>query len=616
MCGISGIISMNESKTIYDEIKKMNDSIIHRGPDGCGYHFGSNFALAHRRLSIIDLSESGHQPMNFDDKYTIVFNGEIYNYKELKSQLTQYTFTSHTDTEVILASYDKWGMECVHHFNGMWSFAIYDKSKNIIFCSRDRFGIKPFYYTATDNYFAFGSEIKQFTTLEGWKSIGNKSRILDFLMFEMFDHTDETLFKDVYQLRGGQNLIYKLENHKYTVQEYYSLSEKKSNLFNFEKSSSEFYNIFNDSIHMHLNSDVKVGSCLSGGLDSSSIVCVANKLLRKNNTDFKQETVSSCFHNSKYDEQEYIDEVVKYTQVKSNKIFPRFDELFDLLDKITWHQDEPFGSTSIFAQWSVFQKAKDEGIIVMLDGQGADEQLAGYPNFYGVYMSELIRKWKFARLHEELSRQKNKINIIKSSIKYLIPNSIKAFIKTKFRADVFEWINIDHNYYKEYLNNLYGDKIKTLQDYSLNQIKYSSLPKLLHYEDRNSMAHSIEARVPFLDHKLVEFVYNLPSCYKINEGVTKYILRNAMKDILPHKVNDRRDKMGFVTPEEIWIKENKDIFKKEIENTCDLLKGILYKDKLLNWYDKLIDSNDKIDFTVWRLVSLGRWIKIFNVTID
>lgn len=623
MCGISGIINKNNKGVDKNIIKTMNDLIAHRGPNGEGFYFENNFAFGHRRLSVLDLSNKGNQPMKFNDKYVITYNGEIYNYLDIKTELIKlgYKFKSNSDTEVILAAYDRWKFDCVEHFVGMWAFSIYDVEKKIIFSSRDRFGIKPFYYYETKDNFYFASEIKQFTVLNGWKACANRNRVMDFLMFEMFDHTDETLFENVLQLRAGNNLIYDLQKHTYKISEYYCLEDKvKDNQDELNIISHEFYEIFKSSIKLHLQSDVKVGSCLSGGLDSSSIVCMIDKIIKENGQECIQETVSSCFKNKKYDEQQYIDEVANFTGITSYKVFPEFDDLFKIVDEITWHQDEPFGSTSIFAQWNVFKTAKEKGITVMLDGQGADEQLAGYGGFYDIYLSELIKKCKWIKFYKEAISLKNLYGysfykIFRSTIKYIIPNWLKSIIKTKTNFGVFGWVNIDKDYYGKYLNSLYGTKINSLKQYSINQLLYSSLPKLLHYEDRDSMAHSIESRVPFLDHRLVEFVISIPSEYKIKKGITKYIMRNSMTNVIPEKIGNRVDKMGFVTPEQVWIRENSDLFRKEIEDACDCIGDIIKKEKVLEWYDKLIESNDRIDFTIWRLVSLGRWIRVFKVKI-
>lgn len=296
MCGIAGIISRNKNDLYY--IEKMCETVVHRGPDGFGYYYDDNFAFGHRKLAIIDLSDHGKQPMEYFDKYVITYNGEIYNYIELRDELKDkgYTFRSDCDTEVIMGAYDCWGEACLDKFNGMWAFAIYNKENGTIFCARDRFGIKPFYYTLLNDKFIFASEIKEFTVFNDWKSAANKKRLLDFLVQSVFDHTNETFFEGVYQLRGGEKLIYDLKTYTYTISRWYSLEWKRTkNNLSFDEAVEKFREIFTDSVRLRLRSDVKVGSCLSGGLDSSSIVCVANRILRERSDEIKQETVSSCF---------------------------------------------------------------------------------------------------------------------------------------------------------------------------------------------------------------------------------------------------------------------------------------------------------------------------------
>ena len=404
MCGISGIIDQTKQPVAPDKIKRMNDLIAHRGPDDEGFFFGKNFALGHRRLAIIDLSKDGHQPMTYRDKFTITYNGEIYNYLELRADLEKegYRFQSKTDTEVILAAYAKWGKECVEHFNGMWAFAIHDRANNIIFCSRDRFAIKPFYYTTIRNRFCFGSEIKQFTAVPGWRPVMNSLRIFDFLNHAMLDHTEETMFSGVHQLRGGHNLIYNLSSHSYTTRRWYALESQISQLaIGEEEASDRFLDLFTDSVRLRLRSDVKVGSCLSGGLDSSAIVCIMNELLKADEKIGSQETVSSCYDISAVDEKKFIEAVTWQTQVKSHYVFPRFEDLFSSLKKLLWHQDEPFSTTSIFAQWHVFAEAKRNGLTVMLDGQGADEYLVGYHRFFECYFKQLWKNLQYLRLLAE-----------------------------------------------------------------------------------------------------------------------------------------------------------------------------------------------------------------------
>jgi asparagine synthase (glutamine-hydrolysing) len=613
MCGISGIISTSNKPIDSHAIRRMNDLIAHRGPDDEGFFFGKNFALGHRRLSIIDLSKDGHQPMTYLGKYTITYNGEVYNYLELKHELEKcgYQFYSKTDTEVILAAYDKWGANCVEHFNGMWAFAIYDLEKNIIFCSRDRFGIKPFYYAKIGKNFCLASEIKQFTTIGGWQAVMNEARVWEFLAFGIFDHTEETLFKDVYQLKGGHNLTYNLLDHSCKIQKWYDLKDKvRSNNISFDEAKARFLKLFTDSIRLRLRSDVKVGSCLSGGLDSSSIVTLMNHLLKEQGSPDIQETVSSCFDIKQFDEQEYIDEITDHTRVVSHKIFPQFDDLFTNIDKILWHQDEPFGSTSIFAQWNVFQEAQRHQLTVMLDGQGADEELAGYHNFYGSYFSYLIKTYKFKKLFHEINHFRR---LHKYSLPFILQKIIKNFVPETLFAKVYRKSIPDFIYQKSYPANYTPPRCTSINELSISQLTKTNLPMLLHYEDRNSMASSIESRVPFLDYHLVEFAVGLPEDFKIKNGVTKSILRQSFSHILPQKILNRYDKMGFVTPEIVWLKEKRQFFRKEFLEAAEKLYAFIDIDKAQAFFDSQSFEDSQMCSFIWRVICLGRWMTVFNL---
>ncbi|MCI1477718.1 MAG: asparagine synthase (glutamine-hydrolyzing) [Clostridium beijerinckii] len=616
MCGISGFINKNTAKIDMKKIiKNMTDTIEHRGPDGEGYYVNDNIALGHRRLAIIDLNEKANQPLKTDN-YILVFNGEIYNYIELKKELREYNYLTSSDSEVILAAYDKWGKACVDHFRGMWSFILYDIKENIIFCSRDRFGIKPFYYYDSEEFIAFASEIKQFTTLPEWKANGNRDRIQDFLVFGVLDHTEETMFRNVNQLLPGHNLVYNLSNNKFKIYEYYNLRNNLKEHNSEEDDFKIFKQLMESSVKEHMTADVPIGSCLSGGLDSSTIVVLMDKILNKNNDSRKIDTISSCFHNKIYDEQEYIDEVNFKVNANEHKVFPKAEELFENMEKIIWHQDEPFGSTSIFAQWNVFRAANDNNIKVMLDGQGADEQLAGYNSFYMALFNELFFKMNFIKLDEEIEavianyNYFTKEQIFDRSFKMQLC-SLKDILKKRidnpkrFSKPIFD---VYYDYYKG-LN----DSMKNIREFSFHQLYHSSLPQLLHYEDRNSMTFSIESRVPFLDHRIVEFVLSCNSEKKINNGITKYILRESMKDELPEKIKNRRDKMGFVTPEVEWMKEHKEKFKEQFEIGCIKLGNLIDKDLALIWFDEVMNSKTNFDFTIWRIVCLGKWMEIFNV---
>jgi asparagine synthase (glutamine-hydrolysing) len=622
MCGISGIINKNTRTVLESDLKKITGIINHRGPDDEGFYIHENVGFGHRRLSILDLSSDGHQPMHFQNKYVITYNGEI------KEELVKqgYQFRSKTDTEVILAAYNHWGTDCTHHFNGMWAFAIHDKEKNIVFCSRDRFGVKPFYYASIGDCFAFGSEIKQFTTLPKWNAQLNFPRALDFLMYGIFNHTEETLFDGVLQLKGGHNLVYHLQTNVYQTKQWYDITSKiKTYKGNFEEAKSQFLHLFQDAVKLRLRSDVKVGSCLSGGLDSSAIVTIVNKILRETGKHDIQETVSACFDIKKYDEQEYIDEVVDQTHVKAHKVFPKYEQLFDTLDKITWHQDSPIGSSSIFAQYHVFDTTAKQGIKVMLDGQGADETLAGYDGFYYSYYYSLLHQLKLGTLMNEVISVKRYSRFSMPSFIYktftsFLPDPIHKLLKQKlntFRDTGIKYkpFSVGNGKQDMIINQVLD--FSTLQKLSLNQVYEHSLPMLLHNADRMSMAHSIESRLPFLDYRLVEYILSLQDCYKINRGKTKYILREALKHILPHKIVTRFDKMGFVTPEAYWMKNHNQEFYARLEESSTVLSSLVEKEKILANFKKETEAGSlSMGSFYWRVISMAAWVKLFKIRLN
>ena len=453
MCGVSGFFSITPETA--NVVGQMTDLIRHRGPDDegfvlfqslsampriCGgqdtpsdaYQAGTAYApkeklntlsdypvalaLGHRRLSIVDLSPMGHQPMSSaDGRYWIVYNGEVYNHVELRAELEAcgYQFVSHSDTEVIIAAYREWGKEAVTRFNGMFGFLIYDREQCSLFVARDRFGVKPLYYQVTESGIAFASEIKQFTVLPHWQAQMNGQRVYDFLNWGITDHTDETLFAGVFQLRGGQALELDLQaitdgrqhyvaGGKLPVFSWYQLKPQPF-VGTMSDASEQFRDKLVDAVRLRLRADVPVGSCLSGGLDSSSIVCIANQLLREQDAHSLQKTFSACADVAKFDERKWIDIVVNATDVDAHYVYPALSGLFDEAPAITWHQDEPFGSTSIYAQWSVFRLAAEQKVKVMLDGQGADEQLAGYHGFFGPHLATLFKSLRWTTLLQEAS---------------------------------------------------------------------------------------------------------------------------------------------------------------------------------------------------------------------
>jgi asparagine synthase (glutamine-hydrolysing) len=397
MCGISGIIQKNNVSVDKTQLEKMNTAIAHRGPDGEGFYYGSNFGLGHRRLAIIDLSQNGHQPMAYQEHLVITFNGEIYNYLEIREdlRLLGYVFTSNSDTEVILAAYAQWGEECVSRFNGMWAFAIFDKQKNILFCSRDRFGVKPFYFTVADSSFIFGSEIKQIISVTN-KSVLNEKIALDYLIVGMEEHTNQTFFADILKLQPSHNLIYDLTTHHFEIKQYYQI-EKSTLISNLnEQDSVDKYGAeFRRSILLRLRSDVKVGTCLSGGLDSSSVAAIGGEIYKKT---ANQKFIAIHAKSSETDSDESLlaKEVADFCDLDLHIVEPNANDFKSNLDEVIYTQEEPFGSPSVFMQYFVLKKARSMNCIVMLDGQGGDETLLGYEKYYPAYLMSLkgIAKWK------------------------------------------------------------------------------------------------------------------------------------------------------------------------------------------------------------------------------
>lgn len=627
MCGICGFIKKDGGAVDKAVFQKMTDIIQHRGPDAEGFFYSNNFAMSHRRLSILDLSNYGTQPMHYKERYTIVYNGEVYNYLELKNELQKkgYLFETETDTEVVVAAYDLWGEACLERFNGMWGFAIYDAIKEQIFCARDRFGIKPFYYFQNEECFIFASEIKQILTALPDEAKMNEVRVWDFLCSGIMEYGGDTFFKNIKQLCAGNSGIYDLKTNQWKEKRWYYLC-KKENKKSYKTASREFKNLFLDSVKLRLRSDVTVGSCLSGGLDSSAIVCGVSALSEQTN---RIHTVSSCFCNGdemKYDEQEYIEVVLDKTHAESHKVFTNVGSIFEILDQIIWHMDEPFTTTSICAQWAVFEEAQRNQLTVMLDGQGADEQLAGYTSFYTPAFADLLQRKKYGRLYKNVRQFANTRGIEEGidagEILRGIANNLYAgkrwwsFVnkywnkkKNKIKADEAVSIPWPYPMNKSSVSGLYNSN--NFEQFTRDMIQVN-LQSLLHFEDRNSMAHSIESRVPFLDYRLVESIFNMPAEYKIRNGYTKAVMRTALKGILPDKIRLRISKLGFATPEDVWMRDNQELFRKELIDACSYLKGIVKQEDALNWFDYCV-KQQKRDFLSFRIICLGRWIKIFSV---
>jgi asparagine synthase (glutamine-hydrolysing) len=604
MCGISGIINKAGRPIELVEIKKINDLVHHRGPDGEGFYFHSCLALGHRRLSIIDISPRGHQPMGYLGKYQITYNGEIYNYLEIRELLKNkgYTFFTESDTEVILAAYDYWGNECLNYFNGMWAFCIHNVSSNELFIARDRFGVKPLYFCENSSIFKFGSEIKQLLVDENTNKL-NESILLEYMLTKYDNHNSQTYFLNVQSLQPSHFMIYDLENHTWIINRYYTLKpdENVKNL-SCQDINDSFKNLFIDSIKLRLRSDVIVGTCLSGGLDSSAISSIASSIYRQKNNE-KLIAINAASTDRHNDESELAQIVSDYCDINLVKIKPTYDDFVTKIDELIYTHEEPFGSPSMFMGYYVFKKAKELNCKVMLNGQGADEILLGYERYFG---SALKMNKPFLFFKELFAQSANS----KLSLFRIVTN----FIYFRFSFVRINYLKKRSFLKEEYKNIKYFDVVKKscasfsdslkLQTIEIAELQ---LPHLLRYEDRNSMKHSIETRLPFLDYRLVEFCIAIPLKFKIFDGWTKYILRRNLFGILPKEIIWRKNKIGFEPPTS-WISMYSSEMFIEVINS-NLLKHYCDMDKLKRNYNKLGDW-DK-----WMYFIIARWEKVFKIVI-
>ncbi|MCZ8316886.1 asparagine synthase (glutamine-hydrolyzing) [Phreatobacter sp.] len=611
------------------------DMVAHRGPDGRGWRtFASAagpVALGHRRLAIIDVSDAGLQPMqDASRRYHLIFNGEIYNHVELRAEMEARgeAFATATDAEVLLRAYMLWGQGCLDQLRGMFAFIVWDERDKRLFAARDRFGIKPLYTVVRPREIALASEIKQLVGLPGLRGRMNVVRLHDFLAYGISDHTEETMFDGVMQLRGGECMTVEAASALpvATKRRWYPTAARDLRLSENE-AAERFRSLLLESVRLHLRSDVPVGSCLSGGLDSSSIVCLASGLLPPGE---QLQTISSCHAEKSADERPFVNAVVAHAGTRPHFTFPRADDVFQRAADITWHQDEPFGSTSIFAQWCVFEEARRVGVKVMLDGQGADELLAGYHSSFDFYMAALVREGKFAQFLRTLAERRRYHGSpipaqLRRLLLTLLPWSVGATLRRQ-RASLTQ-----HNWLGSDLLRAIGntaDAFTTatqslglapptdLRSLCLASTYATNLPMLLHWEDRNSMAHSIEARVPFLDHPLVEFSLALGDDHKVVGGDTKRVLRRAMHDVLPAAVRERRDKLGFATPEEIWFRGPlRPLIHEGIEETLVRYPDLFNPAGVRALRDDMLDGRRPFDFTLWRIANVGIWGERFAVTL-
>ena len=608
MCGIVGFFDPLLSKeTGLSLVNQMLQTTVHRGPDATESIFHEGYCLGHNRLSIIDLSENANQPFE-KNNYTLVFNGEIYNYIEIREKLIElgHQFTTKSDTEVIISAYEQWGENCVDHFVGMWAFALLDKRTNFLFCSRDRFGIKPFYYISSGNAFYFASEYKALKVCPIFTNEINEKQVARGLQLGWIEHRGETYYSRINSLRGAHNLFF--EDGLVRQNKYWTIDFAQKSTLTQKEKRDHFYDLFMESIKIHMRSDVKLGISLSGGIDSSSIACAVAKMFPDD-----RETFTIFYEgDNAVDERPWSREVVeKYPNLKANEYSPSDKEIGEHYDKIADHLEVPMPSSSPISQYFLMKMASDAGMKVILDGQGSDEYITGYMHaFYRLFASnlrafELVKGYKNFNYHIK----QQEFGPVKAM------NILAKSLLTSVTTEQFTY-NFEFQRYHPYTmkNSFRGKDVIDIQKQptdKLSQFLYhltfnSSLPNLLHYEDRNSMAFSIESRVPFLDHRLVEFVFSCNNDDKINKGVTKSILRESMENTIPDTIKNRFDKKGFITPGEIkWLKGP---LKHLMDVDFSQVSFINNKkvDQLMEDYKK---GDMKHSTTIWRLCMLNDWMK-------
>jgi asparagine synthase (glutamine-hydrolysing) len=554
MCGICGVVALGRPPETVT-VDSMSARLAHRGPDGVGRYFAPGVALGHRRLAIIDLTEAGRQPFASDDGgLQLLHNGEIYNYRELRTELEAHghRFRTATDTEVILRAYEEWGSDCVRRFNGMWAFALWDERGQRLFCSRDRFGVKPLYYRVGDGRFVFASELKAFRADPAARLEPNLRAVRDFLAQGYVDHVPgETFFRGTQTLPAAHSLVFDRNGLRLT--RYWRLEPRDPP----SHPAEAVRELFVDSVRLRLRSDVPLGTALSGGIDSSAIACAVDHLLRTEAENARpvgdrQQTFTVWFDDPGHDERSYAEAVAERIHAQPHWISFSDRDVADELPAIVAAQDEPFGSTSIVAQWHVMRAAKEAGLKVMLDGQGGDEVLAGYPVTFGYRFADLLVAARLRDLRDELAAFRRLHGrgagaTATALATPFLPQAVRWRLRSlRGRAD-----RLVHPSLRglpptaEANGSPFPDRLRSVYHLILTE---RGLPELLRYEDRNSMAHSLEARVPFLDYRLVELLYSLDSRELVDHGVTKVVLRHALHDLLPPVVSERVDKLGFITP--------------------------------------------------------------------
>ena len=588
----------------------MTLAVAHRGPDDSGTYISGPIGFGHRRLAIVDLSKDGHQPMLWaDGRLVLTFNGEIYNYIELREELKACgrSFRTATDSEVILAAYAEWGEACVNRFNGMWAFAIHDVDSGKVFCSRDRFGVKPLYWARTETVFAFGSEIRQLLPLLP-RVRANRAIVVDFLIGGGCEPLEETFFEGVRKLPGGHSMTIDVATGVQTIKKYYELRRDPDlEALDADGAAREYGRRLQEATILRLRSDVRVGTCLSGGLDSSAIAALAAGPYR----DARGEpfcAITAVSEQASNDESAFAEMVVKRANLDWIRVRPVYADFAASLHDIVIAQEEPFDGPSICMQYFVMKAAREARIPVLLDGQGGDETLLGYRTYFAaLLLSRDHTHGARAAIREFFALRKFAVEA-KMPLLRLIAHTLyfQSTLLQQFRTKV------SGNFLRESpkipaAQTQRGIAVRDIRAFQVLEITRTVLPSLLRYEDKNSMRHSIETRLPFLDYRSVEAAISFAAETKIHHGWTKYPLRKFIDTWLPSDIAWRRTKVGFEAPDDIWLRLHNAEMQRVIGES--MLVRSLTKPKR---FQNLCNSVNKS--TLWRLYSVALWEQAFGVT--
>jgi asparagine synthase (glutamine-hydrolysing) len=633
LCGIAGAISTQAYGGGLDaKVKLATNELLHRGPDGSGQtktdlSSGATAVLGHTRLAIIDLTNAGAQPyISPESDFVLTFNGEIYNYLELRQELEQLgvSFQSTSDTEVLLHSLIHWGENALQKLEGMFAFVFVDKKTNTVLMARDPFGIKPLYYHLGNSVIGFASEPRSLRKIFPELNQVDEKIASDFLVFGYSDMTENTFFKGIVSLLPGHYLKMGLDNSTLSVQpvKYWNPNVSKENDISFDEAKSRFKELLFESVELHMRSDVAVGAALSGGIDSSSIASVVRHLYPSADLH----TFSYIASDPRISEESWVDQIINWTGATGHKVSIDKNLLFESdLDELIVSQGEPFSTLSIYAQFKVFQLAKEVGIKVTLDGQGADEFLAGYHGFPEGRISSLMQtgKWleipKFVKNWDSWpGRSAKSLAAVYFADNFPIIRRSSAFISAAQKLGLIGNHNLEFfesqtrslagSVPQQYKGSAKGFKGRKLTQALFEALGPKRLTSLLRFADRNSMHSSIESRVPFLNKKLVEFTLSLPEHYLLSDkGETKHILRHALKGIVPDPILNRKDKIGFEAATPGWGKGSAVL--KQVASSLEDIPLISSK-AAKQAVNEVVSGDRPLDSNLWRVVNFARWYQL------